>query len=376
MFGADFSFALKIFTSVLVIACPCALGLATPTAIIVGTGLGASNGILIRSGEALELTHKTQVVILDKTGTVTEGKPVVTDLVAENETELLQTAYLLESLSEHPLAKAVCDAAKMRGMVITENQVEEFQNISGRGLTAVDSEGGKVFAGNAALLEENNISIEALRERAEQLQNQGKTLVFVARDGRALGVIGIADTMKQDTKNAIAELKRIGIKTVLLTGDNRAAAEFIGAQAGVDEVIAEVLPTQKAEVVQKYQGEGNCVMMVGDGINDAPALVQADVGCAIGNGSDIAIDSAKIVLMKSELMDVVRAIRLSRLTIRNIKQNLFWAFCYNVLGIPVAAGVLYPAFGLLLSPMIGGLAMSLSSLFVVTNALRLKTKRL
>ena len=376
VFGADFSFALKIFTSVLVIACPCALGLATPTAIIVGTGLGASNGILIRSGEALELTHKTQVVILDKTGTVTEGKPVVTDLVAENETELLQTAYLLESLSEHPLAKAVCDAAKMRGMVITENQVEEFQNISGRGLTAVDSEGGKVFAGNAALLEENNISIEALRERAEQLQNQGKTLVFVARDGRALGVIGIADTMKQDTKNAIAELKRIGIKTVLLTGDNRAAAEFIGAQAGVDEVIAEVLPTQKAEVVQKYQGEGNCVMMVGDGINDAPALVQADVGCAIGNGSDIAIDSAKIVLMKSELMDVVRAIRLSRLTIRNIKQNLFWAFCYNVLGIPVAAGVLYPAFGLLLSPMIGGLAMSLSSLFVVTNALRLKTKRL
>ena len=233
-----------------------------------------------------------------------------------------------------------------------------------------------MLAGNTALLEENGVTIEAFRAKAEQLQAQGKTLVFVARGGQALGVIGIADTIKPDAKGAIAELKRIGIKTVLLTGDNRAAAEFIGAEAGVDEVIAEVLPTQKAEVVQDYQSKGNCVMMVGDGINDAPALVQADIGCAIGNGSDIAIDSAKIVLMKSELMDVVKAIRLSRLTIRNIKQNLFWAFCYNVLGIPIAAGVLYPAFGLLLSPMLGGLAMSLSSLFVVTNALRLKTKKL
>lgn len=388
--GDVFSFALKIFTSVLVIACPCALGLATPTAIIVGTGLGASKGILIRSGEALELTHKTQVVILDKTGTVTEGKPVVTDLVAEDEAELLRTAFLLEQLSEHPLAKAVCEAAKKRGIVGSQcedaqeksicvskdESVTEFQNISGRGLTAVDEDGRKLLAGNAALLEENGVTIEAFRAKAEQLQAQGKTLVFVARGGQAIGVIAIADTIKPDAKGAIAELKRIGIKTVLLTGDNRAAAEFIGAEAGVDEVIAEVLPTQKAEVVQDYQSKGNCVMMVGDGINDAPALVQADIGCAIGNGSDIAIDSAKIVLMKSELMDVVRAIRLSRLTIRNIKQNLFWAFCYNVLGIPVAAGVLYPVFGLLLSPMIGGLAMSLSSLFVVTNALRLKTKRL
>ena len=408
--GEVFSFALKIFTSVLVIACPCALGLATPTAIIVGTGLGASKGILIRSGEALEQTHKVQVVILDKTGTVTEGKPVVTDIIAEDEEELLRTAYLLESLSEHPLAKAVCEAARERGIVrsggadkhngsfcgtngecpvtdleqgemmvsemVAGNRITGFQNISGRGLTAVDGGGCKLFAGNAALLEESGVVIEGLRGDAERLQAQGKTLVFVARGGQALGVIGIADTMKPDAKNAIAELKRLGIRTVLLTGDNRAAAEFIGAEAGVDEVIAEVLPTQKAEVVQDYQSKGNCVMMVGDGINDAPALVQADVGCAIGNGSDIAIDSAKIVLMKSELTDVVRAIRLSRLTIRNIKQNLFWAFCYNVLGIPVAAGVLYPAFGLLLSPMIGGLAMSLSSLFVVTNALRLKTKKL
>ena len=406
--GDAFSFALKIFTSVLVIACPCALGLATPTAIIVGTGLGASKGILIRSGEALELTHKTQVVILDKTGTVTEGKPVVTDLVAEDEEEMLRTAYLLESLSEHPLAKAVCAAARERGtagsepvrgkdccasmdacseinteqeeIVLSErfeaNRVTKFENISGRGLTAVDGNGAKLLAGNATLLEENDVPTEAFRVEAERLQAQGKTLVYVARAGQVLGVFGIADTIKPDAREAIAELKRIGIKTVLLTGDHRAAAEYIGAQAGVDEVIAEVLPTQKAEVVQDYQSKGNCVMMVGDGINDAPALVQADVGCAIGNGSDIAIDSAKIVLMKSELMDVVRAIRLSRLTIRNIKQNLFWAFCYNVLGIPVAAGVLYPALGLLLSPMIGGLAMSLSSLFVVTNALRLKTKRL
>jgi len=388
--GDVFSFALKIFTSVLVIACPCALGLATPTAIIVGTGLGASKGILIRSGEALEQTHKTQVVILDKTGTVTEGKPVVTDVIAEDEEELLRAAYLLESLSEHPLAKAVCEEAKKRGIVgsqyveaqekstcVSKDEcITEFQNISGRGLTAVDEDGRKLLAGNAALLEENGVSIEVFRAEAEQLQVQGKTLVLVARGGQALGVIGIADTIKPDAKEAITELKRLGIKTVLLTGDNRAAAEFISAEAGVDEVIAEVLPTQKAEVVQDYQSKGNCVMMVGDGINDAPALVQADIGCAIGNGSDIAIDSAKIVLMKSELMDVVRAIRLSRLTIRNIKQNLFWAFCYNVLGIPVAAGVLYPVFGLLLSPMIGGLAMSLSSLFVVTNALRLKTKRL
>ena len=304
--------------------------------------------------------------------------------------ELLRTAFLLEQLSEHPLAKAVCEAAKKRGIVGSQcedaqeksicvskgESVTEFQNISGRGLTAVDEDGRKLLAGNAALLEENGVTIEAFRAKAEQLQAQGKTLVFVARGGQAIGVIAIADTIKPDAKGAIAELKRIGIKTVLLTGDNRAAAEFIGAEAGVDEVIAEVLPTQKAEVVQDYQSKGNCVMMVGDGINDAPALVQADIGCAIGNGSDIAIDSAKIVLMKSELMDVVRAIRLSRLTIRNIKQNLFWAFCYNVLGIPVAAGVLYPVFGLLLSPMIGGLAMSLSSLFVVTNALRLKTKRL
>lgn len=408
--GDAFSFALKIFTSVLVIACPCALGLATPTAIIVGTGLGASKGILIRSGEALEQTHKVKVVILDKTGTVTEGKPVVTDLAAEDEEELLRTAYVLENLSEHPLAKAVCEAAHARGIggsgfagmqkenvcgtnsecsvtdseqdekmlseAVASNRITEFQNISGRGLMAVDGDGCKVLAGNAALLEENGVSTEPFRAKAEQLQAQGKTLVFVARDSQALGVIGIADTIKPDAKEALAELKQFGIKTVLLTGDNRAAAEFIGAEAGVDEVIAEVLPTQKAEVVQGYQSKGNCVMMVGDGINDAPALVQADVGCAIGNGSDIAIDSAKIVLMKSELMDVVRAIRLSRLTIRNIKQNLFWAFCYNVLGIPVAAGILYPAFGLLLSPMIGGLAMSMSSLFVVTNALRLKTKRL
>lgn len=379
--GDVFSFALKIFTSVLVIACPCALGLATPTAIIVGTGLGASKGILIRSGEALEQTHKVQVVILDKTGTVTEGKPVVTDLVAEDEEALLRTAYLLERLSEHPLAKAVCETAKQQEeMMLSEtaasNRITEFQNISGRGLTAVDGDGFTLLAGNTALLKENEVSIETYRAVAEKLQAQGKTLVFVARGGQAIGVIAIADTIKPDAKNAIAELKRYGIRTVLLTGDNRAAAEFIGAEAGVDEVIAEVLPTQKAEVVRDYQSTGKCVMMVGDGINDAPALVQAEVGCAIGNGSDIAIDSAKIVLMKSELMDVVRAIRLSRLTIRNIKQNLFWAFCYNVLGIPVAAGVLYPAFGLLLSPMIGGLAMSLSSLFVVTNALRLKTKRL
>ena len=372
--GADFSFALKIFTCVLVIACPCAMGLATPTAIIVGTGLGAQHGILIRSGEALEITHKVKVAVFDKTGTITEGKPVVTDIVSDDENALLGTALVLEKLSDHPLSKAICDYAVQ--LELKEAKVTNFENLTGLGLAGTGSNGERILAGNTALMAENKVDIRPLDGDIQRLTGEGKTAVIVAAGGMPLGLIAIADTIKPDAAAAIATLRELGVRTVLLTGDNKAAAEFIGRRAGVDEIVAEVLPTEKADVVKRYQSSGAAVMMIGDGINDAPALTQADVGCAIGSGSDIAIDSADIVLMRSELTDVCRAVRLSRLTIRNIRQNLFWAFCYNVLGIPVAAGLLYPAFHILLSPMIGALAMSLSSLFVVTNALRLKGKKL
>ena len=375
--GAEFAFALKIFTSVLVIACPCAMGLATPMAIIVGTGLGASRGILVRSGEALEITHKVTVAVFDKTGTVTEGRPTVTDMVAADEDATLRTALALESLSDHPLARAVCDAATARGLAAED--VTEFQNVTGRGLVAKDAAGRQLLAGNAAWMADNGVAPDAATtEAAAQLQAQGKTVIFVRRGDEQPGLLAVADTLKPDAAQAIARLREMGVRPVLLTGDNAAAAQYIGRMAGIDaaDVIAEVLPTEKAAVVKRYQEQGEVVMMVGDGINDAPALVQADVGCAIGNGSDIAIDSADVVLMKQELCDVCRVIRLGRRTIRTVKQNLFWAFCYNTLGIPVAAGVLYPAFHLLLSPMIGALAMSLSSLFVVTNALRLKGVKL
>lgn len=372
--GEGFPFALKIFTSVLVIACPCAMGLATPTAIIVGTGLGASRGILIRNGEALELTHQVKTVIFDKTGTITEGKPRVTDLVAEDENALLITAYSLETMSQHPLSAAICAAAQERG--ISSHAVDGFENRSGRGLSARDAQGICLLVGNHAWMQENKVDFDRYASEMEALQREGKTVVLTARNGQALGLFGIADTMKPDAADTLARLHEMNIHTVLLTGDHRAAAESIGKAVGVREIVSEVLPTEKAEVVKRFQKNSETVMMVGDGINDAPALTQADVGCAIGNGSDIAIDAADVVLMRSELSDVYHAIRLSRLTIRTIRQNLFWAFCYNVIGIPIAAGVLYPAFRLLLSPMLGGLAMSLSSLFVVTNALRLKGKKL
>lgn len=372
--GAEFAFALRIFTSILVIACPCAMGLATPTAIIVGTGLGAQHGILIRSGEALETTHGVTVAIFDKTGTVTEGRPVVTDVVAEDGRALLQTALSLESLSDHPLSRAVSEYCAR--LSVTSGQASDFESITGRGLSGTDSGGRRILAGNSALMRENGIDTASLEADLARLTGEGKTAVAVAAGGKPLGLIAVADTIKPDAAEAIAKLREMKVETVLLTGDNRAAAEFIGREAGVDSIVAEVLPTEKAAVVKRYKDRGATVMMVGDGINDAPALTEADVGCAIGNGSDIAIDSADVVLMKPFLTDVCRTIKLSRLTIRNIKQNLFWAFCYNVLAIPIAAGVLYPAFHLLLSPMIGALAMSLSSLFVVTNALRLKGKKL
>ena len=375
--GYEFAFALRVFTSVLVIACPCALGLATPTAIMVGTGLGASNGILIRSGEALELTHKTDTVVLDKTGTVTEGRPTVTELVPLeiSSEELLKTAASVESVSQHPLAKAIVDYAKEKGFTDL-CAPERFENLSGRGLRAELETGIIVLAGSRRLLEEAGIDPAPLLADAERLAGQGQTPMYFARDGVLLGLISVADQMKATSADAIARLKAQGIHTVLLTGDNQAAADHIAAQVGVDRVVAEVLPEEKANVIQRLQSEGKTVMMVGDGINDAPALVQADIGCAIGNGSDIAIESAEVILMRGDLSDVARAIRLSRLTIRNIKQNLFWAFCYNTIGIPIAAGVLYLSHQLLLTPMFAGAAMSLSSIFVVTNALRLRYKKL
>ena len=375
--GKDIAFCLKIFTSVLVIACPCALGLATPTAIMVGTGLGATNGILIRSGEALEHTHKTQIAVLDKTGTLTEGKPTVTEVLAVgmDKSKLIRLAAIAENVSDHPLAHAVVEYARAKGAEITEKP-EGFENISGMGIVATLTSGERLCAGNLRLMEKEGIDVSPLSGEGERLASYGCSVIYVSKNGALCGLLGIADKLKETSKAAIERLRTMGVKTVMLTGDNRIAAEYIAKQAGIDKVIAEVLPEEKAGVIKRLQDEGNTVMMVGDGINDAPALAQADIGCAIGGGSDIAIESADIVLMKSDLGDVPRAIRLSRLTITNIKENLFWAFCYNTIGIPVAAGALYFINGLLLSPMIGGLAMSLSSICVVSNALRLKTKKL
>lgn len=379
--GAELAFALKIFTSILVIACPCSMGLATPTSIIVGTGLGANNGILIRSGEALETTHKVSVAVFDKTGTITEGKPIVTDIYSSimSDDALLSLIIPAEKLSNHPLAKAICEEESRRNLSITEN-VDTFENLNGLGILAtikdstVTEHPYTLAIGNAKLMKQQNINIA--NTAFETLSNQGKTVMFIAKDSDLLGYIAVADPVKEHTKEAIAQLKAMHVKTVMLTGDNALTAQYIGAQVGVDEIISDVLPTEKAEVVKRFQDEKHAVIMVGDGINDAPALVQADIGCAIGNGSDIAIDSAEIVLMKNSLLDVPKAIHLSRATIKNIKENLFWAFCYNCLCIPVAAGILYVPFGILLSPMIGGFAMSMSSLFVVGNALRLKRIKL
>ena len=374
--GKDVSFCLRIFTSVLVIACPCALGLATPTAIMVGTGLGASNGILIRSGEALETTHKTKVVVFDKTGTLTEGKPYLTHIaVWDDENELISLAATVEARSSHPLALAVTEYAAEKG-IKADGTLCEFENISGMGIVATLEPADKVCAGNLRLMEKEGIDVSTLADKGEEFARLGCSVIYISKNGKLIGVLGISDRVKKTSRDAVARLKNMGIKTVMLTGDNRLAAEHIANQVEIDEVFAEVLPQEKAGVISSLQKDGAVVMMVGDGINDAPALAQADIGCAIGGGSDIAIESADIVLMKSDIADVPRAVRLSRLTITNIKQNLFWAFCYNTVGIPVAAGALYLAGGLLLSPMIGGLAMSLSSICVVSNALRLKTKKL
>ena len=390
--GKDVTFVLKIFTSVLVIACPCSLGLATPTAIMVGTGLGASNGILIRNGEILEIAHKVDTVVLDKTGTITEGKPSVRDVFTEgiSSDELIKIAGTVENVSEHPLARAVVEKMiEIKSKVCTlgglEYEVADFANYSGMGIAASvnvasnrsESVENKVAVGNKKLLDKLNINMtETFEEGGKKYESQGQTPLYVAIDGKLKGIISVADTVKESSKDAVALMKKAGLHVVMLTGDNKGAANAIGSQVGCDEIISEVLPEDKAGVISKLQSQGRKVMMVGDGINDAPALTQADVGCAIGNGSDIAIEAGDIVLMKSDLLDVPAAIRLSRLTIANIKENLFWAFLYNSIGLPIAAGVLYSVNGLLLNPMLGGLAMSLSSVCVVTNALRLKTKKL
>lgn len=373
--GHDLAFVLTVFVCVLVIACPCALGLATPTAIMVGTGVGAGNGILIKSGEALETAHRVDAVVLDKTGTVTEGRPKVTDIYAleGTEEELLCLAASCEQDSEHPLGQAIVEGAKERGLTLSKPDF--FRSMTGKGLAARMGE-REILIGNERMMEEERLSVECLKEKADAAAGRGQTPMFVAENGRIKGMICVADTIKESSAGAVDEMKAMGMEVYMLTGDNRRTAEYIGAQAHVDHVIAEVLPGDKVQEVLRLQKEGKRVMMVGDGINDAPALAQADVGAAIGSGSDIAMESSDIVLMKSDLEDVVRAIRLSRATIRNIKQNLFWAFCFNSLGIPVAAGVLYLFGGPLLNPVFGGLAMSFSSVFVVTNALRLKQVKL
>lgn len=371
--GESWQFSLSIIIAVLVIACPCALGLATPTAIMVGTGKGAEYGVLIKSGDALEETQKIQTIVFDKTGTITEGKPVVTDLSVTGlvtEEELLRIAAGAESGSEHPLGEAIVESAKTRGLVLPT--VTQFTAVSGFGIS-VEIEGEAVYLGNASWMQQQGIAVATLEQEAESLAAQGKTPMYVGRTGQLLGLIAVADTIKDTSRDAILKLQKMGIETVMLTGDNPLTAQAIAEQVGIKRVLSEVLPEDKANEVKRLQKAGRKVAMVGDGINDAPALAQADIGIAIGNGTDVAIESADIVLMRNRLTDVATAIQLSRATIRNIKQNLFWAFAYNVIGIPVAMGLLHVLGGPLLNPMLAGAAMSLSSVSVLLNALRLKT---
>ena len=400
-----FLFAMLNFVAVLIIACPCALGLATPTAIMVGTGKGAELGILIRSGASLETAHKVTTVVFDKTGTLTKGEPEVTDIVSRETAELgnaewgmrndgdgaeqsairnpqftfaakphelLRVAASLERGSEHPLGEAIVTRAKEQGLTLSE--VTEFEAVPGLGVRG-RADGRTVLLGNARFLAESGIDVHPLAPAAEELATQGKTPMFVAVDGRTAGLIAVADTLKERSVEAVRALRRLGLELVMITGDNRRTAAAIAKQAGIDRVLAEVLPEQKADEIRKLQAEGKVVAMVGDGINDAPALAQADVGIAIGTGTDVAMEASDITLIRGDLTSVVTAIELSKRTIRTIRQNLFWAFLYNVLGIPIAAGVLYPFTGLLLDPMIGSAAMALSSVSVVSNSLRLRRFR-
>lgn len=393
--GQSFEFALTTAIAVLVISCPCALGLATPVAIMVGTGKGAENGILIKSAESLELLHLIDTIVLDKTGTITEGKPKVIDIITSQtlvgntsslnngrvkvvsninythkvENELLKIAGSLEKKSEHPLAEAIIEKAKENNIELLE--VTDFLSVSGRGVKG-KIEGVDYIGGNIAFMQENNIELDVVKNQSEELAKEGKTLLYFAKENNLIGIITVADKVKVTSKQAIEELKKKNLEVVMLTGDNKLAAETIGKSVGINNIISEVLPQDKEKEVSKLQAQGKKVAFVGDGINDSPALVKSDVGLAIGSGTDVAIESADIVLMKDDLLDVDTAISLSKAVIRNIKMNLFWAFIYNIIGIPVAAGVFYLNFGLKLNPMIGAAAMSLSSVCVVTNALRLR----
>ena len=371
--GSGLTAALTFFISVLVIACPCALGLATPTSIMVGTGKGAENGILIKSGEALETAHKIKTVVLDKTGTITKGKPVLTDLKVYNnfdENEILQLAASAENNSEHPLAEAIVNGAKEKNVEF--KQYDKFRAMPGYGIRAVIDE-KEIQIGNRKLMASRKISTEAAEKDYEILSNEGKTPMFISVNNELAGLIAVADVVKETSKEAVEKMHKLGLKVIMLTGDNEKTAKYIAKEVGIDRVIAEILPFQKSEEVKKLQEEGEFVAMVGDGINDSPALAQANVGIAIGSGTDVAIESADIVLIRNDLNDVAGAIALSKATITNIKENLFWAFFYNVIGIPFAAGIFYAFFnGPKLDPMIAAFAMSLSSVSVLMNALRLK----
>jgi len=370
--GESLSFSLSIFIAVLVIACPCALGLATPTAIMVGTGKGAENGILIKSGQALEAAYQLDTIVLDKTGTITVGRPSLTDLLSLsdfNRSDLLQLIASAEQHSEHPLAQAILEAAEEEGLDLLP--VSHFKAVIGRGLSA-QVEGRQLLVGNESLMKEKSIDSSAFQEKLLELSQDGKTAMFVAVDGQLAGILAVADEMKSSSLSAVQELQSMGLEVIMLTGDREETATAIAQKAGIQKVIAGVLPDGKAAAIKNLQEAGKKLAMVGDGINDAPALVQADVGIAIGSGADVAIESADVVLMHSDLQDVVKAIKLSQATIRNIKENLFWAFAYNTLGIPIAMGLLHLFGGPLLNPMLAGLAMSLSSVSVVVNALRLE----
>jgi Cu+-exporting ATPase len=366
----DISFAVKIFTSVLVIACPCALGLATPTAIMVGTGLGATHGILIKNGEALEVAHNASVVIFDKTGTVTRGTPAVTDVVGE---QTLLFAAAAESGATHPIATAILQKASQENLVYPLPQA--VQTVIGKGVIATVN-GEEIIVGKASFLQEKGIPVSEFFAMAEALFRAGKNVTFVAKKGVALGLIAVSDECKPTAKAAFERLRKMKIKTAILSGDSQARVAAVAKELGADEWFGEVLPKQKAEIVTMLRQKYGTAIMVGDGVNDAPALASADVGCAVASGSDVAVQSADVVFMKSDPEDVARALALSRYTIRNVKQNLFWAFCYNAVCIPVAAGALYPLTQTLLSPMLAGFAMACSSVCVVGNALRLRRKKL
>jgi Cu+-exporting ATPase len=370
------TFALLNFVAVMIIACPCALGLATPTAVMVGTGKGAENGVLIKGGESLETAHKLDTVVFDKTGTLTKGEPEITDIIPFNfysEEDVLKYAASAEKVSEHPLGEAVIKKATETQIVL--HDPKNFKAIEGHGIEA-EVENVNVLLGNAKLLKDRNIEIKDLIEKAENFAQEGKTPIYVALKKQAAGVIAVSDTLKENSIQSVEKLRKLGLEVIMLTGDNRKTAQAMARKAGIDRVMPEVLPEDKVNEIKKLQAEGKKVAMVGDGINDAPALAQADVGIAIGSGTDVAMEASDVTLIKGDLQGVVFAIELSKRTIRVIKQNLFWAFFYNTVGIPIAAGVLYPFFGILLNPIFASAAMAFSSVSVVSNSLRLRRAKL